>query len=212
MYNFRYVSKNEAAPVKKNLITLINEVQDLVREYFTFQFTFVGSASRNMITCDECSNIGFDFDINIEVNDDENNYSPKELRNILRNAIDKVAYKYGYDYCEDSTRVLTIKVKDRYHNRIIHSCDFCIVNNYGNCQQEYIRFNKVSQTYNWTEQGKGYYLLPNKINFLKSNNLWNKLKDYYIYKKNINQNPNKHSRTIFAETVNEMYQKYQGEK
>ena len=206
MYNFRYVTKNEAAPVKKNLTLLINEVQDLVRDCFTFQFTFIGSASRNMITCDEDSNIGFDFDVNIEVNDDNEEYSAKELRNILRDAIDRVAYKYGYDYAEDSTRVLTIKVKDTCHSRIIHSCDFCIVNNYGNNQQEYIRFNKVSQTYAWVEQGKGYYMLPEKIDFLKSNNLWSELKEHYLYKKNANKNPNKHSRTVFAEAINEMCQ------
>lgn len=208
MYNFRYVSKKEAAPVKKDLIFLINEVQNLVREQFTFRFTFIGSSSRNMITCDEKSNIGFDFDVNIEINDDEEDYSAKELRTIIRNAIDKVAYRYGYGYCEDSTRVLTIKVKDRFQSRILHSCDFAIINNYGNNQQEYIRFNKSNQTYSWVEQGKGYYQLPEKINFLKRNNLWNEVKSRYIYKKNINQNPKKHSRTIFAETINEVYQKF----
>lgn len=179
-----------------------------MRDYFTFQFTFVGSASRNMITCDEKTNIGFDFDVNIEVNANDEEYSAKELRTIIRKAIDKVSYKYGYDYCEDSTRVLTIKVKDRCCSRIIHSCDFAIVNNYGNKQQENIRFNKANQSYSWVEQGKGYYKLPAKIDFLKKNDLWNKVKEYYLYKKNNNKNPNKHSRTIFAETINEIYQKF----
>lgn len=208
MYNFRYVSKKEASPVKSDLIKLINEVQDYVRDYFTFQFTFVGSASRNMITYDEKTNIGFDFDVNIEVNDDDEEYSAEELRTIIRKAIDKVAYKYGYDYCEDSTRVLTIKVKDIFRSRIIHSCDFAIVHNYGNGRQEYIRFNKASQSYSWVEQGKGYYKLPKKIEFLKKNNLWNEVLKRYLDKKNNNGNPNKHSRTVFAETINELYQKF----
>lgn len=208
MYNFRYVSKDQVAPVKEKLISLIKEVQNLVRDRFTFKFTFIGSASRNMITCDENSNIGYDFDVNIEVNDDDEKYTPEDLRTILRNAFNKVARKYGYDYAEDSTRVLTIKVKDTQHSRIIHSCDFCIVNNYGNNQQQYVRFNKVSQTYAWVEQGKGYYMLPDKIEFLKRNDAWTELREHYLYKKNVNHNPNKHSRTIFAEAVNEMCQKY----
>lgn len=208
MYNFRYVPKDQVAPVKEKLISLIKEVQNLVRDYFTFQFTFIGSASRNMITCDENSNIGFDFDVNIEVNDDDEKYTAADLRIILRNAFDKVARKYGYDYAEDSTRVLTIKVKDTQHSRIIHSCDFCIVNNYGNNQQQYVRFNKASQTYTWEEQGKGYYMLPDKIEFLKRNDAWTELREHYLYKKNRNRDPNKHSRTIFAEAVNEMCQKY----
>ena len=112
MHDFCYVSKKEAAPVKAELLDIIHEVQDIVRDDFTFQFTFIGSSSRNMITYDRKSNIGFDFDVNIEVNDYDENYEPKEIRTIIRKALDKVARQYGYDYCEDSTRVLTIKKKD----------------------------------------------------------------------------------------------------
>lgn len=136
MHDFCYVSKKEAAPVKAELLDIIHEVQDIVRDDFTFQFTFIGSSSRNMITYDRKSNIGFDFDINIEVNDDDENYEPKEIRTIIRKALDKVARQYGYDYCEDSTRVLTIKKKDRPNSRIIHSCDFAIVNNCGGGRQQ----------------------------------------------------------------------------
>ena len=32
MYNFRYVSKDQVAPVKEKLISLIKEVQNLVRD------------------------------------------------------------------------------------------------------------------------------------------------------------------------------------
>ena len=67
MSNFKYVSKNEYMPVKKELLKLINLVQDEIREYFTFRYDFIGSASRNMITRDEDSNIGYDFDVNIRV-------------------------------------------------------------------------------------------------------------------------------------------------
>ena len=52
MYHFDYVSKKEAAPYKAGLIELLNKVQDYVRDEFTFQFTFIGSSSRNMITYD----------------------------------------------------------------------------------------------------------------------------------------------------------------
>ena len=83
MNNFVYVPKKEYLPLKKDLIELINTVQDEVRDYFTFRFDFIGSASRNMITCDYGSNVGFDFDVNIRVNDDEVKYSAKEIKGIL---------------------------------------------------------------------------------------------------------------------------------
>ena len=146
MHDFQYVTKKTAAPVKEELLQLIHEVQDEVRKKFTFRYDFIGSSSRNMITQDMKSNIGFDFDVNFEVNDDEQNFSPKEIRLTIKNAIDKVAPKYGYSPCEDSTRVLTIKKVDRKRSRIIHSCDIAIVNNFtndnGEEDQEYIRFEK----------------------------------------------------------------------
>ena len=83
MSNFKYVPKKEYLPVKKELINLINLVQNEVREYFTFSFEFIGSASRNMITRDESSNVGYDFDVNIMVNDNDNVYSAKEIKQIL---------------------------------------------------------------------------------------------------------------------------------
>lgn len=207
MHDFIYVTKKEAMPVKKELISLINEVQNLVRQNFTFRFDFVGSSKRNMVTYDRKSNIGYDFDVNIEVNDDNEKYSPDKIRSIIMTAINKVASKYGYDFCEDSTSVLTIKVKNTARSRIIHSCDFAIVNNCETGEQQYIRFNKDNQNYTWEYRGNGFVDLPQKIEWIKRNKLWNELKEYYIEKKNNNTNPQKHSRSIFAETVNEICQK-----
>lgn len=207
MHDFRYVTKKQAQPIKDELYQILYMVQDLVRDNFTFSFTPIGSSSRNMITCDAKSNIGFDFDINIEVNDDNEDFGPKEIRTIIRTAIDRVAPRYGYKNCEDSTRVLTIKKVDTSHSRIIHSCDFAIVYNCGDGRQQYIRFNKDNNYYFWEYQGKGFVGLEKKMDWLKRENFWGELQDYYIYKKNCNDNPDKHSRSIFAESINEMCQK-----
>lgn len=171
MFHFQYVSKNEIAPLKNQVIELIGLVQDEIRNYFTFQYEFIGSVKRNMVTYDVKSNIGFDFDVNIMVNDDDEEYSAEEIKQILMRAFNKYTHKYHYDFCEDSTRVFTIKVKDRKNSRVLHSCDFAIVNNYGDNQQEYIRFNKKSNSYKWTEQSDGFYFLPEKIEFCKDNSL-----------------------------------------
>lgn len=207
MHNFIYVTRVEAKPVRDELYEIIHGVQDIVRDDFTFQFRPVGSYSRNMITYDTKSNIGFDFDFDLEINDDEENYEPDEIRHIMKNAIDRVAPKYGYNYCEDSTRVLTIKKVNTYASRIIHSCDFALVYNCGNGKQQYIRFNKKNGNYIWEYQGKGFENLDRKIKWLKDNKYWTEFRRYYLYKKNINDNLDKHSRSILAESVNEMYQK-----
>ena len=48
-------------------------------------------------------------------------------------------------------------------------------------------------------------MLDEKIEFIKNNGLWNKVRDLYIVKKNHNNNPNKKSRSIFAETIAAVY-------
>lgn len=207
MHDFVYVTRAEAKPVRDELYEIIHKVQDLVEDYFTFQFRPVGSSSRNMITYDRKSNIGFDFDFDLEINDDDENYSPTEIRCIMKEAINKIAPKYGYKTCEDSTRVLTIKKVNTFTCKILHSCDFALVHNCGNGKQQYIRFNKNNGNYTWEFQGKGFEKLNNKISWIKYNGFWSELQDYYIDKKNRNNNPDKHSRSILAESINEMYQK-----
>lgn len=206
MYHFRYVLRKEISPVKGEVIALINLVQDAVRDKFTFQYEFIGSAKRNMVTCDEGSNIGFDFDVNIIVNDDDEQYTAEEIKHTLMDAFNRFARRYHYDFCEDSTRVFTIKVKDRDNSRILHSCDFAIVNDYGDHRQQYIRFNKKAGTYTWEEQPDGFYFINKKIEFCKDNSLWQEVRDTYIEKKNSNMDKQKKSRSIFAETIHQVCQ------
>lgn len=212
MHNFQYVSRKQLSPIKKDLIQIINSVQNLVRNDFTFQFYFVGSIERNMVTYDVGTNKGYDFDVNIQVNDDECKFLAKEIKTKIRIALNKIVSHFGYDNVEDSTWVLTIKVKDKQNSRILHNCDFAIVNDYiddeGNERQEYIHFNKKQKSYSWKEQPYGYYLLDEKVEWIKDSGYWQEVLNLYLYKKNHNNNPHKHSISIYAETVHEICQKY----
>lgn len=109
--------------------------------------------------------------------------------------------------CEDSTRVLTIKKVNTFYCQILHSCDFALVYNCEDGKQQYIRFNKKNNNYSWEYQGKGFKDLEQRIEWLKAHKHWTELREYYLDKKNCNTNPDKHSRSILAEAVNEMYQK-----
>ena len=142
MHDFEYVPNYEWKPVRDELFEIIHKLQDEVRNYFTFQYHLVGSSKRNMITRDRNSNKGYDFDVNIEVNDPDEKYSAEEIREILHKALNKITNPYGYsifgyDYTEDSTRVLTIKVKDKANSCILHSCDFCIIYECGDGRRPY---------------------------------------------------------------------------
>lgn len=210
MSNFKFVSRKKRAPIKKNLMNIIHEVQKNVRKKFTFRYDFVGSDKYNLVTCDFKSNVGFDFDVDIEVNDDEERFSAKEIKEILLDAFSKVSREYGYDFAENSTRVITIKVKDREKSKILHSCDFAIVYNYVNegvTKQQYIHFDKKYNTYNWQFQPTGYYELPKKFRWIKNNGYLGELQKLYLDKKN-NNTQNKHSYSLRAEAVHEICQKY----
>ena len=207
MYHFEYVSKKEAAPYKAELIEILHQVQDYVRDDFTFQFTFIGSSSRNMITYDPTTNIGFDFDVNITVNDDDEDYSPKEIRTILHNAVSRFMPAYGYNKCEQSTRFISIKVVDQWSSRVIRSCDFAVVYE-GRNGQQYIRFNKERNYFSWEFQTQPYKELEFRADYLKENGHWNEVLEVYLDKKNNNYNPDKHSRSLYAETINECFRRH----
>ena len=209
MYHFQYVTKKEIRPVRNQLEELLHLVQDEIRNTFTFQYKFVGSVSRNMVTFDKKGNKGFDFDVDIKVNDEEENFTAKEIKHILMNAFDQLAEKFGYDRCEDSTRVFTIKVKDRENSKIYHSCDFAIVYNCENGRQQYIKFNKSAKPpyYSWEFQSEGFYKIEEKIKFCKDNDLWIDVRNLYLEKKNRNTAPSEKSRQIFAKTIHQICQR-----
>lgn len=213
-HDFQFISKHstEVKEAYQNIQKIVNQVHKDLSKHYTFQAKAVGSYSRNMITKDLKGNTGLDFDFNIYPNDDENSFSAKEIKLLFKRSLDKFARDYGYDYAEDSTRVLTIKVKDKQNSRIVHSVDFAFVNDYedveGNACQEYIHFNKKHNSYTWEEQPQGFYMLPERIDWLKENDLWTETRQMYLRKKNTNENPDKHSRSLFAEAVNETYRKF----
>lgn len=212
-HDFKYISKKDfqVAAAYDDLLLLLQEVRKELKDRYTFQHKLVGSYSRNMITYDAKSNVGFDFDVNIYPHDDD--MEPEQIRRLFKKALDKHIKAHGFDYAEDSTRVLTIKVKDKKYARIVYSVDFAFVNDYtddeGDDCQEYIRFNKKQGSYTWEEQPAGYYQLREKVDWIKEHGLWEtELKPYYIKKKNANTDPNIHSRTTFAIAVHEICQKY----
>ena len=211
MYHYEYVTRNEAKPYRDEFENIIHEVQDLLRDEFTFSYDFIGSSSRNMITFDPTTNKGFDFDVNLHING-AYDYTAEDIKKAVIRAIDKVAVPRGYSNCEDSTRVITLKMKNTYRSRIEYSCDFAIVNDYedkkGRKHQEYIRLQKETGRYIWNEQNKGYNL-EDKIKWIKNQpgNMWNEVLDLYLDKKNMNSDPNKKSRALYAETINEICHK-----
>ena len=104
-HDFKFISKHspQVKSAYSDLMEIISLVHDDLRKQYTFQHKPVGSYSRDMITYDAKSNIGFDFDINIYPNDEENRFTAKQIKLLFKQSLDKFAHRYGYDFAEDSS-------------------------------------------------------------------------------------------------------------
>ena len=217
MKHFEYISKHDdrVKLAYKNINAMLNELHKRIKS-FTFTTEIVGSYKRNLITYDRKSNIGFDFDYNIVLNQNADKYRPKKIKeSIFMVQFKELANKYGFDKIENSTRVITLKKVNKEESKITYSCDFAIVRNYEddnkNKYQEYIRFNKNTNRYLWYEQSYGVYDLPKRIDWIKHENnsrVWDELKNEYLHKKNINNDTKLHSRQILSMAVNDICNKY----
>ena len=212
-HDYVFVSKHspEVSDAYYDLTQLLREVHEELKDY-TFQHRLVGSYEKNLITYDRKSSVGYDFDVDICPYNLAERFSAKEIKLKFKAALDKHCHKYHFDAAEDSKRVLTIKVKDKVHSRVLYSVDFAFVRECwdedGLPFQEYIHFNKKQGSYSWSIQSSGFSALYERLDDIKAAGLWDELRNYYIEKKNSNSNPHIHSRQILAISAKEICEQY----
>ena len=167
------------------------------------------------------------MDYNIVIQRLNNQYDDaKTIKTLLMNAFNKFLPS-GYKNCEDSSSVFTIKKVNKHSKKIIYSFDFAIVayidekiNNpdfdedYDNPddefyfieRQQYIAFNKNTQTYHWELRkiASDHRYMEQCVK--SDSRIWNELRDLYLEHKN--SNSTKKSRIIYYETLNQVYQKH----
>lgn len=198
MKNHKYVYRKNLRKIRE---PLIHSVQDKVRKHFTFQYKFTGSIKYNMVTYIEEFNKGYDIDVDFYLNSNASDIEPEEIIKEIKNAID-YEKEDCYDYAENSTSVLTIKVKDKENSKIIHSVDFAIIKD-ENCQKKYIHLYKEKNEYVWKEKSH-LNEVGDKICEIKKKLLWNNVRKLYLDKKNKDKNDKK-SYSLFLETINEIW-------
>ena len=146
---YEYVTKAEYKPVKKEIEVIIQKVQAYIREHYEtkFQYQLIGSGKRHLITRVVNGNGGYDFDYNLIIS------QPKKIKsNIIKhqfmNAFAYAVKGTKFSAPQDSTSAITIKVKDKKHSKILHSCDFAIIyyeNNIETNGYYYLKNNKVQK-------------------------------------------------------------------
>lgn len=209
---FEYVPKSEYQPFKLEVDKILKSIQRDLKEndILTFQFNLIGSAKRKLITRIKNGSKGFDLDYNIDVQKILNDkYENPEL---LKQTFIKLFDDYfddSYEYAEDSTSVITIKKLNKARNKILFSVDFAIVNHYedeeGDERQQYVRFDKISNTYSWAlrKVATNHRYVEDLI---KKNNMWEVVKDLYL--ENKNKEPYKKSRIVYYQTIDTIFKRY----
>lgn len=208
---YEYVKKSEYAPVRKELEQIINRVQAEMRKRYglTFQFRLIGSGQRHLITRIKGGNSGYDFDYNLILSppDDGYRYIAKVIKQEFIDALKIALRGTEYSFPKDSTSSITIKVVDKGKKKIEHSCDFAIIyygNNDGYEGYYYLRNNKPQQSYHFVFRTSNSDI-DEKVQEIIEGDGWPYIKEQYLLLKNIDKNNRKHSFSLYAEAVNNVY-------
>lgn len=208
---YEFVPKSELVPVKDQIERIINTLQDSMRVFgVTFTFKLVGSGGKNLVTRVVNGNTGFDFDYNLGIQKD-GDFSAKDLRLKVKRELEKLLQGTGYSTVSSGKQSMTFKFIDHDNSRIVHSCDFALVNDYvdeaGDSIQEILIWQKEDDMYIWNKRpyAKNH---SDKLSNLKANGLWQEVKDEYLKIKNNNQDKEKKSFSLFFEAINNVYNRY----
>jgi hypothetical protein len=208
---YEFVPKSELNPVKDQVEVIINALQDSMRVFgVTFTFKLVGSGGKHLVTRVVNGNTGFDFDYNLGIQK-EGDLSAKDLRLKVKRELERILQGTGYSTVSSGKQSMTFKFIDHDNSRIVHSCDFALVNDYvddvGDSIQEILIWQREDDTYIWNKRpyAKNH---SDKLSNLKANGLWQEVKDEYLKIKNNNQDREKKSFSLFFEAINNVYNRY----
>ena len=211
MPEYEYVKKSEYAPVRKELELIINRVQAIMRKKYglTFQFRLIGSGQRHLITRIKGGNRGDDFDYNLILTPPGDGYRfiAKVIKQEFIDALKIALRKSEYSFPKDSTSSITIKMVDKVKKKIVHSCDFAIIYygiNDGYDGYYYLRNNKPQQSYQFVFRASNPGI-DEKVREIIEDDGWPYIEDEYLLLKNINEGNKKHSFSLYAEAVNNVY-------
>lgn len=202
---FEYVSKEEVSRVKNELTKFINIIQSDIRDKFTFTYSFVGNSARNMVTTNYYSNIGYDYDVSIMVNNADE-IEESQIVNILKTAFDKYSDLFKYNNIDDDKRVISIRLKDKKRSKLNHICDFGIHKKGTDESIQYLSYSKKNNKYSWVNIPRGIASLDHKIMWLKDNGYWQEVRDIYLEKRASGINKNKPTRLIFNDVVSLIFE------
>lgn len=208
---YEYVEKSEYAPIRKELEEIIKRTQIEMRKNYglTFQFHLIGSGKRHLVTRIKGGNRGYDFDYNLVLSPPGSGYRyiAESIKQDFIDALKTALRGTKYSFPKDSTSSITIKVIDKGKKKIQYGCDFAIIyygRNGNNEGYYYLRNNKEQKSYQFVFRTLSSDI-DEKVRDIIRDGGWPYIEEEYLLLKNINEGKKKHSFSLYAEAVNNVY-------
>lgn len=180
----------------------------------TVKACLVGSGAKNLITQNENEPIDLDYNLCIVNTKSIGMLDCRGIKEYVKKQFNKVLCSNGWGDCQDSTSAFTTEQRVfKKGNQTAFKIDIAITCKYLNNWQRLIHQKTglvILDGYYWNEvQNPGR--LEEKVRALKYENLWGKVRDTYLEKKNFYLRRNDHNHPsfiVYVETVNQIYNKY----
>lgn len=202
--------------MKSSCSDIVNRlVQNINKDgYLEVSMEMIGSGARNLITQNANEPIDLDYNLIILYIDGDIR-NTKKIKEYVRIKFNEVLATMGLNDCEDSKSALTTKkMHFKSENRTNFSIDLAIVYESNDGAWHRLIHEKTGYTgldkWYWNEmpQSSG---LRKKIEWIKNENLWLKVREAYLNKKNMylrRRDTNHPSFICYIEAVNEVFNKY----
>ena len=180
----------------------------------TVKACLVGSGAKNLITQNENEPIDLDYNLCIVSTKSINMLDSRAIKEYIRKQFNKVLSSNGWGDCQDSTSAFTTEKRVfKKGNQTAFKIDIAITCKYLNNWQRLIHQKTglvILDGYYWNEV-KDSGRLEEKVRALKSEDLWDEVRDTYLEKKNFYLCRKDHTHPsfiVYVEAVNQIYNKY----
>ncbi|MCQ2801524.1 MAG: hypothetical protein MJ222_02560 [Bacilli bacterium] len=206
---YEFINKSETrTKLLRYCESNIIKLQKNLSEYFTFQFSLIGSGSTRLLMVNGNDNhIDFDYNLVLKRYDPNLLKQPSKIRELFMKEIQKVFGSQKDLKKANSTSVISTYLGNLYGYKF--SIDFAIMYEDKNGAYQKLIFDKNSNKFIWNIVPKSNHFMDK---FLKARQLAGMLELKEIYKDKKNKyinDQNKKSFAILLETVNEILDKYE---
>ena len=206
--DFLHSMRSVCSDIVNQLVQIINN-----QDFLTVKAHLIGSGAKNLITQNENEDIDLDYNlVIININSSWDINDCKQIKEYVKKKFNDVLKNSGLGACSDSKSCLSTKklhfIED-YQTKF--SIDLAIVyeDKYGNWRRLIHKKTGIVFLDEWIWNiSRNSKELTKKVKWIKDNNLWSKLRNAYLNKKNmyLRRGDNEHPSFIcYIEAVNEIY-------